>query len=168
MEPKTSREGVTDADVNRVYDTFWKSILESNPDEGQRVQRGYSDLNLNQMKKELYDYWVLLQNMPKILDHITGGKISKPHTCPSEVISEFDAHVSELVDQDVKEQTEEITREKNQAEVDLEALKKNLTSAERIRSQNVRLRRAARMALQLAQFPVGAMKAKTALVDALK
>ena len=167
MKPKTSREGVTEEDVNRVYDTFWKPILESNPDEGQRVQRGVSDLDLKQMKKELYDFWVLIENVPKVYSAVTGGRVSKHMTCPSAVIAEFEDYTSELTAQEVKEQTEEITREKDQALSDLESLKKNLTSAERIRSQNVLLRRAARMALQLCSFPVGAVKVKKALTDAL-
>jgi hypothetical protein len=135
--------------------------------EARRVQRGVSDFNVTQAKKELYDYWVLMQNMPKILDAVTGGRISKPMTCPLEVISVFEDYTGDLVMEQVKEQTEEITREKDQALQDLESLKRNLTSAERIRSQNVLLRRAARMALQLCSFPGGAMKVKKALEDAL-
>jgi len=167
MQPKTSREGVTEEDVNRVYDTFWKPILETNPDEGQRVQRGVTDFSITQAKKELYDFWVLMQNVPQVYSAVTGGRVSKHMTCPSAVISEFEDYTSEVTREEVKEQTEEITAEKNQALKDLEHLKKNLASAERIRGQNTRLRRAVRQALAEMPFPVGTMKIKKALTDAL-
>ncbi len=168
MRPKTAREGVTDEDVQRVWEEFWIPTLFENPEEGRRVQQGILEVKLEQIKKELYDYWVLLEEVPKVYETVTGGRISKPNTCSGAVIAEFEDYLTRTADEDVKERTEDLLSERNQAIKDLEHLKGNLAECERIRQQNVRLKRAARMALERCAFPEELTFVKTALAEAIE
>jgi hypothetical protein len=65
-----------DENVQKVWDEFWVDIL--------CKEDGL--LDLDQMKRELSDYHMLLQNMPSILMEATGGRVSKPNTDRSVVI----------------------------------------------------------------------------------
>lgn len=42
------------------------------------------------VKAELHDYAMLLESVPEVYCHITGGRISKPNTIASAVIAEHD------------------------------------------------------------------------------
>lgn len=63
---------------------FWRPIV-CNPD---------GSLNAEAVKKELHDFYVVMGIVPKVYDHVTGGRISKIMTDPDAVISEADAHYS--------------------------------------------------------------------------
>jgi hypothetical protein len=65
-------------DPVECWDKFWKRIC-ANPD---------GSINLIQIKKELFDFYILLVNSSKVYDSITGGRISKPLTDPDAVIQE--------------------------------------------------------------------------------
>lgn len=66
-------------DPEAVFTDFWADIV--CPD-------GVWDYD--QLKLELCDYHMLIQEVPKVYDHITWGRISKPTTLASEVISVHD------------------------------------------------------------------------------
>lgn len=76
------------------FEAFWKDLI-IRPD---------GKIDLEQIKKELYDFSQLLVFVSKVYDHITGGKISKPLTLPDEVCGAADEHyadpVYELADTD--------------------------------------------------------------------
>ncbi|MED1863298.1 hypothetical protein P4V41_07500 [Fictibacillus nanhaiensis] len=59
----------------KVYQEFWKAIVENED----------GTLNVEQIKKELADYRVLLKEVPKVYDELAG--FSKPHTRASVIIS---------------------------------------------------------------------------------
>lgn len=44
-----------------VYDEFWKDILEPG-----------GQFNMEQTKKELHDYWIALQEVPKVYSELAG------------------------------------------------------------------------------------------------
>lgn len=58
-----------------IYDTFWKDLIEV---DGQ--------INLEQLQKELADFYLLIDNISKVYDHITNGQVSIPLTDPNVVI----------------------------------------------------------------------------------
>jgi hypothetical protein len=58
-----------------TYREFWKDIVENED----------GTLNVEQVKKELADYRVLLKEVPKVYDELSG--FSKPHTRASVIIS---------------------------------------------------------------------------------
>ncbi|MEK4705786.1 hypothetical protein [Bacillus sp. FSL H8-0512] len=60
----------------KIYQSFWKKILED--EEG--------NLNIEQVKKELYDYKILLEEVPKVYGELTG--FSKAHTRSEAVIKQ--------------------------------------------------------------------------------
>lgn len=72
-------------DFEQTWDD-WKNIV-TNKD---------GTLNLEQIKKELYDYSILLKNVSLIFDHITGGHISKPFTDPKAVMQQTDEHYRKI------------------------------------------------------------------------
>lgn len=81
-----------DPEVEEVYNDFWKGIVEKN-----------GQVNMDQVKKELFDFYFLIDAIPKVYDAVTGGMISKPLTSPEMVISIFNDYVQDLCDEAVKE-----------------------------------------------------------------
>jgi hypothetical protein len=81
---------MTDPEVEATYREFWASIVE-HPD---------GTLNVDQVKRELHDYRMLLNEVPQVYMHITGGIISKPNTLASAVIPVADEHYEESLECD--------------------------------------------------------------------
>lgn len=63
------------------YDHFWKDLVEVD---------GKMDEEL--VKAELHDYHFVIDQVPKVYDAVSGGRISKPNTYAYEVIGEFERH----------------------------------------------------------------------------
>lgn len=61
----------TDADVQKVFNDFWEGLVTAN-----------GELNVEQVKKELYDYKVMMDNVSELYMDITGGQLSKPTYVP--------------------------------------------------------------------------------------
>jgi hypothetical protein len=78
------------------WDEFWKEIVA--PD---------GVLDVEQVKKELADFSMLLNFVPKVYDHATGGAVTYPQTLPNAVISAIDNHVQDLTEEARKEGAEE-------------------------------------------------------------
>ncbi len=57
-----------DDKVEQVYQDFWKEIICDNN----------GNIDIEQVKKELCDYYKILQEVPKVYCEITGGLLSKP------------------------------------------------------------------------------------------
>ena len=69
-------------EVRAAWDDFWCRL----------VTRPDGTLDEDAVKSELHDYKVLLDNVPKVYEHITGGRMSKPHYEASDVIAEAEEH----------------------------------------------------------------------------
>lgn len=67
-------------DYEKKFEEDWKDLV------------CYPDgmLDKDKVMRELSDYSFLLESVPKVYCHITGGKISKPNTLPGVVIAEAD------------------------------------------------------------------------------
>lgn len=76
-------------DPEQQWQQFWQEIC-TNAD---------GSINLEQVKKELSDFSMLLSWVPRVYMHVTGGKVSKVNTWPSVVTSLHDEHVEELVEE---------------------------------------------------------------------
>jgi hypothetical protein len=72
-------------DYEKTYEKYWKDIVE---EDGQ--------INMDQIKRELADYRVLLQEVPRVYDELAG--FSKPHT-RSQVI--IDAVNERMIDKEM-------------------------------------------------------------------
>lgn len=84
------------SDYAETYDDFWKEIVE-NPD---------GTLNRDQVMRELHDYRVLLEEVPKVYDEVTGGRLSKPNTAACHVIDAVNERIEAAIEAAVKETLE--------------------------------------------------------------
>jgi hypothetical protein len=74
-------------DYEKTYDEFWKPMIE-NAD---------GTVDMDAMKRELFDYCTLMHSAAEVYCHVTGNRISKTNTCASAVISEADARVESAI-----------------------------------------------------------------------
>ena len=68
-----------DEEVEKEYEEFWKDIVENED----------GTLNKEQVKKELCDFSMVMDNCSKAYMEMTRGYISKPNTYFSEVLGIF-------------------------------------------------------------------------------
>lgn len=87
-------EGKTAEDV---YQEFWAGLVEVD-----------GVVDVEQVKKELYDFYVLMCEVPKVYMHVSGSRVSKPNTMAFEVISLSDEHCTQVVEEETKELREHI------------------------------------------------------------
>lgn len=64
-------------DYEKNYEEFWKEIIEDKN----------GNVNLDQVKRELYDYQNMLDQVPQV--YIEIANVSKPNTRASYIISEL-------------------------------------------------------------------------------
>ena len=76
-------------DVEESWNTFWQGII-LNED---------GSINLDQVKCELADFRVLIDNVPMVYDHVTGGQCSKHLTDVSVVNGLHDDHVNKIIEE---------------------------------------------------------------------
>jgi hypothetical protein len=78
-----------DVGVEDCYRDFWAELLSEEPS--------------LEIKRELYDFHGLMEDLPLLFDEITGGMISKPNTAISAVLEEY----REKRERDIQEAIEE-------------------------------------------------------------
>ena len=64
---------------------------------------GFVGLDINdhdQIKRELHDFYTLIENVSIVYDYVTGGLASKPLTNPDTICSLADEHYAELYEED--------------------------------------------------------------------
>lgn len=84
--------------IDKVWE-FWRDIVCTADGSGQLV------LDEEKIKGELYDLNTLADEVPKVYSTVSGGRISKPFTLASEVIAEYEADLTNIVDEEVREAT---------------------------------------------------------------
>lgn len=82
-----------DNQVQERYDKFWKNIV-CNPD---------GTINIEQVKKELSDFYFVMNEVPKVYMHITNGLLSKCNYHAHVVTSESDDCYQKGFYEDIKE-----------------------------------------------------------------
>ncbi len=85
-------------DYEKEYEDFWKDIIENKD----------GSINLDQLKRELFDYSYLINNIPKLYDEITGSCISKPNTHIKHVIQKVNERISDAYQEGFDEASEYI------------------------------------------------------------
>lgn len=75
-------------DYKKDYEEFWKDIVENKD----------GSLNKDAVMRELSDYSMLLDFVPKVYMEVTGGRVSKTNTTPDAVIGAFIDHLQEVVE----------------------------------------------------------------------
>lgn len=79
-------DGVAEPEVEKVWREFWQPLIA--PD---------GVLDLAQVKRELFDFGMVMDNVSVVYDHITGGRVSKPHTLASAVISMYEENLDRQI-----------------------------------------------------------------------
>ena len=67
--------------VEQVYQDFWKQLVEVD-----------GTVDIEQVKKELFDFYTVITEVPKVYTHITGNQISKLLTSADVVIQVADEY----------------------------------------------------------------------------
>lgn len=62
--------------IDDVYNDFWKDIVEVD-----------GELDKEQIKRELFDYYVAIREVGKVYDELTMGAFTKPNTAAEYVIN---------------------------------------------------------------------------------
>lgn len=83
-----SNKGIIMKDYQEDYENYWKDIIE---DEN-------GEINKDALMRELFDYSVVMDEVPKVYLELTGGKISKPNTRSEAVIEAIENHFDGLAD----------------------------------------------------------------------
>jgi len=74
-----------DKELEDDYNNIWKDIIEN----------VNGTINIEQVKKELYDYSKLMDRTMELYDKLTDGYISKPNTKIEHIIKIVDERISE-------------------------------------------------------------------------
>lgn len=97
-------------ELEKVYQEFWKDIVENED----------GTLNVEQVKKELADFRMVMDNCTSAYSEMTCGMISKPNTYFSEVLRIFQEKFlhNGIVQDDIRKMLKDVD--------DIEELKSNL------------------------------------------
>ena len=91
---------MADKEVERVWNDFWKPLL---------TKEGYG-VSLDLIKRELFDYYKMLDNVPKVYMAVTGGLLSKPNYDAATVISVYEDQLNKHVEECVQDALEDYDR----------------------------------------------------------
>ena len=97
-------------EVEKVYQEFWKDIVENED----------GTLNKEQVKKELSDFSMVMDNCSSAYEEMSGSLITKPNTYFSEVLKIFQEKFwnVDFVKDDIRDMLKDVD--------DIEELKSNL------------------------------------------
>lgn len=95
-QPPPSPVEVDYGNVEGNWENFWKGIV-CNED---------GTINLEQVKKELSDFYFVMGEVPKVYCHITGGSLSKLMYPSETVICVADDYMQGIIDRELKEAAE--------------------------------------------------------------
>lgn len=82
-----------DDDYKQTYEEYWKPLVETD-----------GKLDPDKVMRELHDYKFILDQVPKVYCHVSGGRISKPNTYASEVIAQHDDQRQEDIEEALEEE----------------------------------------------------------------
>lgn len=88
---------------------FWKEIVVKD-----------NELNVEQIKKELHDFYFIMEQIPRVYMAVTGDKLSKVMYSAETVIAEFEDYVSREIEEAVAEEKTELQAELAEANKRLE------------------------------------------------
>lgn len=86
----------TDAEIEQVWNEFWVDIVMPN-----------GVLDIEQVKRELFDLHFIADNVPRVYAHVTGGHASKPNTDPSVINSLADDETNRAIEDALDDMREE-------------------------------------------------------------
>lgn len=97
-------------DPEKEWTDFWEPIISEAHEEAIKERpdvtieaADISEAELEQIKKELSDYSMLISSLSIIYCQLTGGRVSKPNTDPYAVLGEIEERMQEDIDREVNE-----------------------------------------------------------------
>jgi len=84
-------------DYKSEYKEFWQNIVENKD----------GTLNKEQVMKELSDFSFILEQLPRIYMAVTGDKLSKTMYYANTIITCFEEHLNDVVEQAIEDYKEE-------------------------------------------------------------
>lgn len=84
-------------DYMATFNEFWRDLVTD--ESGQ--------LDLDKVARELADYKMVLGEVPKVYDELTGGRLSKPHTAAHHVIAEANDRAADFYARELCERADE-------------------------------------------------------------
>lgn len=87
--------------IEEVWQAVWEPYL---------TKPGYG-VSLTKVKKELFEYYMLMKDLPDLYEEITGGRINDINTPVEDVLTAFEESVETLlqgaIEEIIKEQEED-------------------------------------------------------------
>lgn len=83
---------MTDSEWDKRFNNFWLPLISTG-----------RQLDIEKIKAELHDFDFVIEQLPKVYSHITGGRLSKHMYEAATVISEHDEVCHEPCEEDYKE-----------------------------------------------------------------
>lgn len=87
-----------DAEIESNFENFWKAII-MNED---------GSVNLEQVKKELFDFSFVMEQVPKVYCAITNDTLSKINYPAEVVISKYEECLNEAIQEAVQQYREDM------------------------------------------------------------
>ena len=94
---------IVNEEIEDAFNNFWANII-LNED---------GSINMDQLKFELFDFLHVIENVPIVYCHVTGGQLSKPLYNADVVIGEFNRYVEDLSEEHAKECLDDFKAEIN-------------------------------------------------------
>lgn len=69
-----------DREIEQTWNEFWRPVL-------YKDRNGSAALDMDAVKREMYDYHVMMREVSEVYDTLTRGRISKPNTSARAVIN---------------------------------------------------------------------------------
>lgn len=66
---------ITQNEINENFESYWKPLIETN-----------GEIDIEKVKKELFDYYTAIEEVSAVYDEITNGRFSKPNTARQYII----------------------------------------------------------------------------------
>lgn len=85
-------------EANEVYETFWKDLIETD-----------GIIDMQAVKNELYDYHVMMGEVSKVYDDVTGGRMAKPNTAAHHIITRVNERINEAYEKGYSDAKEELS-----------------------------------------------------------
>lgn len=95
-------EEIIDLDAEQPVDPVVVAAIEVNFQEiwKEIIMNQDGTVNLDAVKRELYDFSHLIVRASEVFCHVTGGRISKPNTVAAAVIEEADNHYQSIYEEE--------------------------------------------------------------------
>lgn len=81
-------------DYEENYNKFWREIVQ-NPD---------GSINLDQVKRELFDFYRVMQNAAEVYCEITGNRVSKPLTDVNVILGLWEEGIQKRIEEEIQDQ----------------------------------------------------------------